>query len=357
MFGRLFGLRPLNKDKIRKSLYQPPIEEGGREEKKKKLEDVKIESRDKYRFRPGLSGKKVIGLKTVVDTRRALEEGIRPLLEIYEDNSALSSFFIACGGDSRGESFLSLLDPSFHSENKKTDKVRREGFKTAYSGLLSPARKVTEGLGETALEIVKKGHDAGFYGFSPSQWKSAVKGRNENSIAINYERGISEFEDLLHMKALSFAAPFFLCSNATILLQENFGFDYASDCRGTDPFLPVIDPRVMKTPQVPVTLPTVIEWLASGNGDEKSFYEFILRESTIQKYPVLEVSPLYDGISFAKEFAGFMVKAVNDGFAFASLREVVGLRLAEPSPLPRCTLSYGLVEGRRHEVTIQMLEV
>ena len=33
MFGRLFGLKPLNKEKIRKSLYQPPIEEGGREEK------------------------------------------------------------------------------------------------------------------------------------------------------------------------------------------------------------------------------------------------------------------------------------------------------------------------------------
>ena len=357
MFGRLFGLKPLDKEKIRKSLYQPPIEEGGREEKKRKLEDVKIESKDKYPFRPGLGGKKVIGLKTVVDTRRALEEGVRPLLDIYGANSALSSFFMACGNDSRGESFLSLLDPSFHSENSRTQKVRREGFKTAYSGLLSPPRPVSGGLSEAASEIIRKGHDAGLYGFSPAKWKSAVSSRNEDAVALNYERGLSEFEDLLRIRARSFAAPFFLCSNATILLQENFAFDFASDCRGTDPFLPVIDPRVMKTPQVQVTLPTVTEWLAAGNGDERSFYEFILKESSIQKYPVLEVSPLYDGIAFAGEFAGFLEKASKEGFAFASLRELLGLRLAEPAPLPRCTLSYGLVEGRRREVTIQMLEV
>lgn len=355
MFGRIFGLRPLNKEKIRKSLYQPPIEEGGHE--KKKLEDVRIESKEKYTFRPELKGKKVIGLKTVVDTRRALEEGVKPLLDIYKKNSALSSFFVAGGRDGRGESFLSLLNPAFHSENSRTKKIEREGFKTAYSGLLSPPRPVAEGLEEIVLEISRSGHDAGSCGFSPSRWKSAVAARNEDAIALNYENGISEFEEIFHKKALAFAAPFFLCSNSTVLLQEKFGFDYASDCRGIDPFLPVIDPRVMRTPQVPVTLPTVTEWLAAGNGDARSFYDFVLKESGIQKYPVLEVCPLYDGIAFANELNDFMDKAVKQGFAFASLREILGLRLAEPAPLPRCTLSYALMEGRRHEVTIQMLEV
>ncbi len=271
MFGRLFGLKPLDKEKIRKSLYQPPIEEGGREEKKRKLEDVKIESKDKYPFRPGLGGKKVIGLKTVVDTRRALEEGVRPLLDIYGANSALSSFFMACGNDSRGESFLSLLDPSFHSENSRTQKVRREGFKTAYSGLLSPSPPRFRWAVRGRFRDNKERARCRSLRFSPAKWKSAVSSRNEDAVALNYERGLSEFEDLLRIRARSFAAPFFLCSNATILLQENFAFDFASDCRGTDPFLPVIDPRVMKTPQVPVTLPTVTEWLAAGNGDERSF--------------------------------------------------------------------------------------
>lgn len=355
MFGRIFGLKPLNKERIRKSLYQPPIEEG--EHEKKKLEDVRIESKDKYPFRPSLAGRKAVGLKTVVDTRRALEEGAKPLLEIYAKNSALSSFFIASGKDGRGESLLSLLSPAFHSENSKTKKVAREGFKTAYSGILSPPRPVYEGLEEIAIGISKSGHDAGCYGYSPSKWRSAVGARSEDAIALNYENGITGFEEVFHKKAAAFAAPFFLCSNATILLQEKFGFDYASDCRGTDPFLPVIDPRVMRTPQVPVTLPTVQEWLSAGNGDARSFYEFILKESAIQKYPVLEISPLWDGIAFADEFGEFMEKASKEGFAFASLREVLGLRLAEPAPLPRCTLSYALMEGRRQEVTIQMLEV
>jgi len=357
MFQRLFGFRPLNKDKYRKSIYQSPVEPGEGHEKKKKLDDVRVESADRFTFRPELAGKKTIGLKTVVDTRRALEDGVKPLIEAFGKHSALSSFFVAAGRDGRGESLLSLLDPSFYSENSKTGRVAREGFATSFSGLLSAPRPVLQGLEDTAREIVKTGHDAGVYGFSPAKWKSAVKSRSESAIAMNYERGVSEFEDVFRKKATAFAAPFFLCSNATILLQEKFCFDYASDCRGTDPFLPVIEPRVMKTPQVPVTLPTVQEWLAAGNGNAKSFYEFILKEAGVQKYPVLEVSPLWEGAAFAKEFVDFLEKASKEGFAFASLREMLGLRLAEPAPLPRCTLSYALMEGRRHEVTIQMLEV
>jgi undecaprenyl phosphate-alpha-L-ara4FN deformylase len=357
MFGRLFGLRPLDKDKYRKSIYQPPIETGTPEERKRKFEVQQIEFKNKFPFRTELSGKKVIGLKTVVDSRKAFEEGVAPLLGLYQKHSALSTFFVAMGKDGKGESLFSLLNPEFYSEISKTERIKREGFKTAFSGLLSPARSTTDGMKELAREIKQKGHDEGFYGFSPAKWKAAVHSRSEDAVILNYEYGISEFENLFDRKAAAFAAPFFLCSNATILLQENFNFDLASDCRGIDPFLPVIDPKVLKTPQVPVTLPTIQEWLAAGNGDAKSFYDHILKESAIQKYPVLEISPLNDGIAFHQEFSNFMESAVKEGFAFVSLRELLGLRLAEPAPLPRCTLSYALVEGRRQEVTIQMLEV
>jgi len=49
----------------------------------------------------------------------------------------------------------------------------------------------------------------------------------------------------------------FKCYDA---LKENLYFDYSSDCRGIDPFFPVIDTRVLKTPQVPVTLPMMSEF-------------------------------------------------------------------------------------------------
>jgi len=35
----------------------------------------------------------------------------------------------------------------------------------------------------------------------------------------------------------------------------------------------------------------------------------------------------------------------------------MAIRVKNEKPLPRCTLSYGLMEGRRRPVTIQMLEV
>jgi hypothetical protein len=42
-------------------------------------------------------------------------------------------------------------------------------------------------------------------------------------------------------------------------LQQELGFRYASDTRGTGPFLPVLDPGVGTVPQLPTTLPTMDE--------------------------------------------------------------------------------------------------
>jgi undecaprenyl phosphate-alpha-L-ara4FN deformylase len=359
MFGNLFGFRPLDKRKIRKSIYQPPMADEDAEivAAKQKTNEPEIILRDKFPFRKELNTGNTIGLRVLVDSRKAMENGVQPLLQALKQFSALSTFFIVTGKEGNGESLFSLLNPAFYNEIKRSLRLKCEGFSTAFSGLLALPRPVTKELNEITGQITGNGHDSGICGFSPSRWKSAVDGRNEDAIDLLYEYGISEYEEVFGQKAKAFAAPFFLCSNASIILEDDFNFDYASDCRGIDPFLPVIDPRVFRTPQVPVTLPTIREWLASGQGDAKSFYDHVLKECQSQKYPVLEISPLFEGVAFKQEFSAFLASAADAGFHFASLRELLGVRLSDPAPLPRCTLSYGLMEGRRRFVTIQMLEV
>jgi hypothetical protein len=42
-------------------------------------------------------------------------------------------------------------------------------------------------------------------------------------------------------------------------LTQRMGFVYASDTRGTHPFLPVIKAEIVACPQYPTTLPTLDE--------------------------------------------------------------------------------------------------
>jgi hypothetical protein len=64
-----------------------------------------------------------------------------------------------------------------------------------------------------------------------------------------------------------------------------------------------------------------------------------------------------EGGPFVGEFAGFLREARNRGIQVIPLRDLLALRLSTGKALPRCTMSYGEIEGRAGVVSMQMLEV
>jgi hypothetical protein len=65
-------------------------------------------------------------------------------------------------------------------------------------------------------------------------------------------------------------------ANAFLRVQDELGFAFASDCRDGAPFYPAIDGGRAQTLQIPTTLPTSDELLATGAaraGDLASWYD------------------------------------------------------------------------------------
>lgn len=357
MFRGFFGFRSIKEESKRKKIYATSQEEQQEKEKKRKYEQEQVDLKNKFSYRKELLGKKAVGLKIRIDSNKALMEALPSLIEIMNKYQIQYTLFVSSGKAGLGESPLALINPFWYKEITKSKQLAIEGFENVFSGLFLPSKEICKN-GETILsELKEKGVDLGSGGFWPPKWIKGVLKRDDELISQLYSKSIDEFEKVFKTKCTSFSAPSFFCSNASMLEKEKFYFDFSSDCRGTDPFFPVIDTKVLKTPQVPVTLPLISEWLCAGNGDIQSYYNFLLNEITKQKYPVFEILPLYELVSFRKEFEDFLEKAAKSGIVFVSLREFLGLRIAEEKPLPRCTLSYGLIEGRRRFVTIQMFEV
>jgi len=356
MFRGFFGFKSINEQSKRDRIYSTEFLE--EQSKKRKYEQEKVELKERFKINKTLDDKKVVGLKVVFDSRKSIDVGLEKTIKILEEYDLNSSLFFASGAEGKGESLLSLLNPLFYREITKSKSLKAEGFKTLFSGLLLPPKNIGIIPDDLKNEILKKNYDIGSYCFSPSKWVKAVNSRNEDLISLLYHQSIDNFEETFKgKKCTSFSAPYFICSNATMLLKESLYFDYSSDCRGIDPFLPVIDTRVLKTPQVPVTLPMISEFFSINGEKPDQFFDFILDEISKQRYPVYEINPLFEINLYERDFRKFLENGSKKGIAFTSLRDVMAIRVGSEKPIPRCTLSYGLIEGRRRAVTIQMLEV
>lgn len=357
MFRGFFRFKSIKDESKRSKIYTVSNEQFLAKDTKRKYVEDKVDLKDKFPFRKELHQKKVVGLRTVIDTNNSLKRGVVNLSKILKNFDAGCTFFISSGKAGLGESPLSLFNPFFYSEIIKSKRLKLEGFENVFSGLLLPSKDILKGDVDILESLKRDGFDIGSGSINPPEWIKGVLRRDEEAISTLYSFSIDVFEKIFKMRCSSFAAPSFFCSNATMLLKENFYFDFSSDCRGIDPFFPVIDTKVLKTPQVPITLPLMSEWFCSGRGNAKSFFDYILNEIDKQKYPVYEILPLYEGEEFKSEFENFLVSCSKKGIVFLSLREFLGLRISEEKPLPRCTLSYGLIEGRRRFATIQLFDV
>jgi len=101
-------------------------------------------------------------------------------------------------------------------------------------------------------------------------------------------------------------SPAWRCNDATLEIQEGYGLDYAGDCRGSEPFYPVVKGKVLKTLQIPTTLPTLDELLGLDGMDIQAVNERLfglIREDALNVYALhTEV----EGGALSEAFGAFL---------------------------------------------------
>lgn len=280
-------------------------------------------------------------LRVDVDTRQGLEAGVPRLLELFRRLDVRASFFVTMGPDRSGVAIRRIWRPSFIRKMLRTRALRLYGLRTVFSGTLLPAAPVGAGSPALLRQIAGEGHEVGPHGFDHVGWQDGAHRWSAARIRADMRSAAASFEAALGVSPQSSAAPGWRTTPGVLVVQEEMGYRYAADVRGTVPFWPEVDGVTLKTLQIPTTMPTMDELLGRV-ADVPQALEAVVR-------PGLNVFTLHaevEGGALFGTFHAFVERVRRRGLAIVPLRDVAAAAREDPGRSPSSAVVRGRVQGR-----------
>ena len=299
-----------------------------------------------------MSEEPALALRVDVCTYRGLRRGTPRLLDVLARHGVRATFCVAAGPDRSGLAVVRVLrQRGFLRKMLRTRALSMYGVSTALRGTLLPARRIAHGGRASLRRLLEGGHEIALHGWDHVRWQTALDRLDGATIAEDYARASGALEDILGSRPRATAAPAWLTSARSLEAVDEQAFAWASDTRGTCPFLPRAGGRTHRVPQVPVTLPTLDESLGR---DAQSAGEYFTSVLDVVSRPrgrnVLAIHAEAEGIAHSAAFERFLAEAIERGARILTLGEFLA---ATPRPLPVASVERTTIDGRAGEVSVQ----
>ncbi len=289
-----------------------------------------------------------VALRVDVDTRRGVDTGVPVLLDLFRALDVRASFFVTMGPDHSGRAIRRALRPSFVVKMVRTNAFRLYGLRTLLSGTLVPARLVGAEAPAVLGRIAHDGHELGIHGWDHVRWQDRIGRLGADRIGDQLDRAAQAFQDIVGRAPSATAAPGWRTSAEALAVQERYRLDYASDTRGTEPFLPDVEGARLATLQVPTTMPTVDEMLGRVRDVPGTLLDSVRPGTNVfTLHAEVEGGPLRDA------FSTFLERARQTGVRFARLCDVVARVREDERPVPVAPVVRTRVVGRSGWVSAQ----
>lgn len=220
-----------------------------------------------------------IALKVDVDTYRGTLEGVPALLRLFDQYQVKATFLFSLGPDHTGRALRRIFRPGFLAKVKRTSVTSHYGLKTLMYGTLLPGPHIGRRCSHILRAVAQAGHEVGIHCYDHIRWQDFVAKKNAQWTRREMQRAADVFEEIFGKRAEVIGAAGWQINPDALQLEQEFGFRYASDVRGTTPFYPVMDQRRSACPQIPTTLPTLDELLGIDNINESNVHEHIFHAS------------------------------------------------------------------------------
>jgi peptidoglycan/xylan/chitin deacetylase (PgdA/CDA1 family) len=296
-----------------------------------------------------------VALKIDVDTHQGLEHGVPRLAAMLEREGVAASFYIAMGPDNSGRAILRVFrNRGFLSKMFRTNAVSMYGTRTILSGTVLPSRPIALSFPETIRELKARGFEVGVHGYDHVRWQDHLDEIGERGVRGELEDAFEVYRAIVGEPSRSFAAPGWRTNDAALLALDAMALDYRSDTRGRSPYRCVVNGKVLATPEIPTTLPTLDEVMGRPDlPDANALVNFYLG---LCKNDALNVHTIHAETEGAGQLESFtaLVRALKDrGAKFVQLREVAS-RL-DRAELPACEVIRSTLRGRAGWVSAQGL--
>lgn len=277
---------------------------------------------------------KRIALKIDVDTLQGTQIGVPALITLLSQHQAQGSFFFSLGPDRSG------------CQPKASSLKRYYNLKTRLHGRVLPAPNI----GKTCREILRlvqtSGFETGIHAWNRVAWEENIANAENSWVESEMHRTTTRFAEIFSEKPTAHAAPGWRSNRHALRLTQRLGYSYASDCRGSHPFIPVIDGEIVACPQLPTTLPTLDEILAlePGLSADQATDRILQLAKVLPGDQVFTLRAELEGILFTDAFARLLAGWKEAGFALVALRDIRST--IEINELPRHTIQFSDIPGR-----------
>lgn len=294
-----------------------------------------------------------IALKVDVDTYRGTREGVPALLRLLERHGVRATFLFSLGPDHTGRALRRVFRRGFLGKVLRTSVTSHYGWRTLLYGTLLPGPHIGRRAGGVLRAVAAAGHEVGIHTYDHVRWQDFVAQRDAAWTRRELERAMEVFGEVFGTPAHVHGAAGWQVNPHLFALEARLGFRYASDTRGTAPFLPALEGVASPCPQLPTTLPTLDELIGRDGVTEANAHEAVLAAArgTAPHGHVYTLHAELEGMRLEPVLERLLQAWRAAGDQPCALADVYGALNA--AALPRHTVEQGTVPGRSGLLGVQ----
>jgi peptidoglycan/xylan/chitin deacetylase (PgdA/CDA1 family) len=292
-----------------------------------------------------------IALKVDVDTYRGTRYGVPRLVEMLRQQQAGATFLFSLGPDHTGRAIKRAFRPGFFAKVSRTSVVTHYGLRTLMYGTLLPGPDIGVRCRDVLLATRDAGFEVGVHCWDHIKWQDGVEKADPAWTETQMQRAIQRHTDIFGGAPLVHGAAGWQMNAHALRLTQRLGFAYSSDCRGTQPFMPVWNGEVVLCPQLPTTLPTLDELIGLDGTTDDNVHERLLAMTAAPRDHVYTLHAELEGMRLSNVFEKLLTGWREQGYQLVALNDVaIQLNVAS---LPRCEMIRGELPGRSGTLMLQ----
>jgi len=292
-----------------------------------------------------------VALKVDVDTYRGTRDGVPAMLEDLAAAGVRATFFLTLGPDNSGRAiFRVFTKPGFLRKMMRTNAAKMYGWKTALYGTLLPAPRIGRRCAAELREIEKAGHEVGLHAWDHVLWQDRLHRLSRPAIDAQLKRGIEAFANLYGRPPKVFAAPAWFCTEDGFEALDACNFDYISIARGPEPpYYPRVRGHVLKTLDIPTTVPTLDEDLGRDGITPENYVDRLTARYRPGQDEVLTVHAETEGLAYRNLFQALLARHNAMGLKTVPVSELADEARGNA---PVRDVSLGEIPGRSGRVVL-----
>lgn len=294
-----------------------------------------------------------LALKVDVDTYRGTRDGVPRLVELLKKYQAGATFLFSLGPDHTGRAIKRIFRPGFFRKVRRTSVVSHYGPVTLLYGTVLPGPDIGRRCADTMRAVRDAGFEVGIHTYDHVKWQDGVVEADAKWTQQQMELACDRFRDIFGTDPKVHGAAGWQMNRHAYRLTQALGFDYCSDTRGTQPFVPIYNAEIVACPQLPTTLPTLDELIGTDGitADNVADHLLELSRDALEGGHVYTLHAELEGLKLLPVFERLLQGWTQMNYKLVSLGDYFG-ELPNKS-LPRHDVSVGEIPGRTGALSLQ----